>query len=298
VAQKKLIVITGPTASGKTSLSIKLAKKLDCDIISADSRQIYKRLSIGTAKPSKDEQEGVTHHFIDFLEPTESYSAGQYERDVLSFLDTYYQSHSCAILVGGSGLYIDAIIRGFDNLPSAPAHIREKWNQLHAEKGLEYLQNQLREKDPTYYQTVDTQNPHRIIRALEAMEVSGKTFSELRNRSFVERTFDVIPILINPPRETLYNRINKRVDTMVESGLIDEAKELESIKHVNALNTVGYKEFYNDDSTENSIEKVKQHTRNFAKRQTTWFKKYADFETFDSNEFDPVWRHLSTRLSV
>lgn len=300
--QGTLIIVSGPTASGKTSLSIELAKKYDAEIISADSRQFYVGMDIGTAKATPHEQAEVPHHFLDVLSPNERYNAGKFETDVLNFLKEYFTRKSAAILVGGSGLYINAVKNGFDPLPSTTAEVREKWTQLLLEKGIEFLQNELLRLDPDYYDLVDLNNHQRVQRALEAIDQTGKTFTSLRTSSLKDRPFKMVEIQIIPEREMLYERINKRVDDMMRQGLLEEVRSLIEFKDDNALQTVGYKELFDYLSgtypLEQAIEKIKQHTRNFAKRQYTWFKKNAGDFILSEPDLNEASKHLEKIISV
>jgi tRNA dimethylallyltransferase len=300
--QGTLIIISGPTASGKTSLSIELAKKYDAEIISADARQFYVGMDIGTAKVSKSEQAEIPHHFLDVLAPNESYNAGKFETDVLNFLEDYFARKSVAILVGGSGLYINAVKKGFDPLPSTNPEVREKWSQLLFENGIEFLQKELLKLDPDYYDFVDLNNHQRVQRALEAIDQTGKTFTSLRTSSVKNRSFKMVEIQLIPEREMLYNRINERVDQMMRAGLLEEVKTLVAFKDENALQTVGYKELFDHlsgvYSLEEAIEKIKQHTRNFAKRQYTWFKKNAGDLILSEPDLNEASKHLKKIISV
>jgi tRNA dimethylallyltransferase len=274
---KKLIVITGPTASGKTALAIGLATKLNTEIISADSRQFYKEMSIGTAKPSPVELSQARHYFIDSHTITEPFSVGDFERQGLAVIKNVFETHDTAIMVGGSGLYISAICEGFDDLPKASPDIRKKLNLAFQENGISYLQEKLKSADPVYYRQVDLNNPQRLIRALEVFENTGQPFSGYRKSVPTPRPFKCLKIGIDLPRDLLYSRINHRVDEMVKQGLVEEAKVLLPFRHNNALNTVGYTELFNyfDGKTdlETAIALIKQNTRRFAKRQMTWFRK-------------------------
>ncbi len=300
--QGTLIIISGPTASGKTSLSIELAKKYDAEIISADARQFYVGMDIGTAKVSKSEQAEIPHHFLDVLAPNESYNAGKFETDVLNFLEDYFARKSVAILVGGSGLYINAVKKGFDPLPSTTPEVREKWSQLLFENGIEFLQKELLKLDPDYYDFVDLNNHQRVQRALEAIDQTGKTFTSLRTSSVKNRSFKMVEIQLIPEREMLYDRINERVDQMMRAGLLEEVKSLVAFKDENALQTVGYKELFDHlsgvYSLEEAIEKIKQHTRNFAKRQYTWFKKNAGDLILSEPDLNEASKHLKKIISV
>jgi tRNA dimethylallyltransferase len=272
-----LIVIAGPTASGKTAAAIQLANYFNTVVVSADSRQFYREMSIGTAKPSTAELTAAPHYFIDSHSITEPFSVGDFEKQCLQLLDGLFKAHNVVILAGGSGLYIKAVTEGFDDLPSADTHIRDKLNNELAEKGIIALQERLKIVDPVYHNEVDTSNPQRIIRALEVFEATGKPFSSYRTATANKRPFNIIKLGLDMDRELLYNRINKRVDIMVEQGLIDEVKSLLPYRNVNALNTVGYSEIFDyfDGKSDlpTAIAAIKQNTRRFAKRQLTWFRK-------------------------
>jgi len=274
---KTLIVITGPTASGKTAAAISLAMYYKTVILSADSRQFYREMSIGTAKPSWIELAEAKHYFIDSHSITDNFSVGDFEKQALGLLDELFQIHDIIILAGGSGLYIKALTDGFDDIPQADAATREKLNKLFAAKGIEPLQTKLQKVDPDYYAEVDLNNPQRIIRALEVYETTGKPFSSYRKAGVNKRPFNILKIALDMPRAVLYSRINQRVDMMVEQGLVTEARSLIFHRHQNALNTVGYTELFDhfDDkiSLEKAIDQIKQNTRHFAKRQLTWFRK-------------------------
>lgn len=283
----KSIFLVGPTAIGKTSAAIRLAKALQTEIVSADSRQFFREMTIGTAKPTPEEQSQVKHHFFDFLSIETSYSAGAYERDALAFLDHFFTTHAQVIIAGGSGLYLNAIASGFDELP-AQSDIRATLNQRLQTLGIEDLQAQLQQLDPVFYEQVDRHNPQRVIRALEVCLASGKPYSAYRQDAPKVRSFEAIWIGLQADRNVLYDRINQRVDAMIEAGLIEEARALLPYRHLNALNTVGYKELFayfdGDYSREEAIEKIKQHTRNFAKRQMTWFKKQPHIHWFNYDQ--------------
>jgi tRNA dimethylallyltransferase len=297
--KKKLIVILGPTASGKTALSITLAKKLNTEIISADSRQFFKEMSIGTAKPDLEEQDGVIHHFIDSHSINEFFTAGQFERDALTVLNSIFKTNDYAICVGGSGLYINALCDGLDDIPG-DLNVRKELNQQFEEYGIEPILNELKEKDPAFFEFVDQQNHQRVIRAVEVIRVSGKPYSSLRKSSKKERPFEIIKIGIEHPRELLYDRINQRVDIMIENGLVEEVQSLIEYRNHNALQTVGYKEIYEfldgNISKEEAIELLKRNTRRFAKRQLTWFRKdestrwiqFDELEQFDIGKLNKI----------
>ena len=277
LSQKKLIVIAGPTAVGKTATAIRLAQQLKTEIISADSRQFYNEMSIGTAKPDAEELSQAKHHFIDSHSITDNFTVGDFEKEALLLLDELFKTHDQLIMVGGSGLFIQAVTQGFDNLPAANPEIREKLNQEFAEKGIEHLQQKLKEADPDYYNKVDLNNPQRLIRALEVFQATGKSFSSYRKATVNTRPFESIKIVLDLPREELYDRINRRVDIMIEQGLVEEVHSLLPYRQLNALNTVGYSELFDyfDGKTDlpAAIDLIKQNTRRFAKRQLTWFRK-------------------------
>jgi tRNA dimethylallyltransferase len=273
---KQLIVVLGPTAVGKTAYAIELAKSLQTEIISADSRQIFKELNIGAARPSNKELAQVPHHFIASASIHEEYSAGRFEREALNKLEELFARHDTVVCCGGSMLYIDALLNGFDDLPSDKV-IRNEWTLKFETEGIELLQQELQRLDPDYYTQVDIRNPHRLIRALEVCTVAGEPYSSLRKSKSANRNFEVEKIGIDMPREMLYARINGRVLRMMESGLEEEARGLYSFRQLQALNTVGYKELFEyfdgNYSLEEAVEKIQQHTRNFAKRQITWWRR-------------------------
>ncbi len=283
-ANKTLIVILGPTAVGKTAFAIDVARHFHAHIISADSRQFYKELNIGVARPTAQELEQAPHHFIGFLPIHEHYSAGMYERDALHLLDQLFLDKDVVVCVGGSMLYIDALITGLDTLPSNTELKKQLAAELQ-EKGIEHLQQKLQEIDPQYFAEVDIQNPHRIIRALEVCQLTGKKYSDLRKGVQTKRPFDVVKIGLTAQRNFLYKRINQRVDSMMQEGLLAEAENLVAHKDLNALNTVGYKELFDYldglSTLEFAIEKIKQHSRNFAKRQLTWWRRDTDIHWLD-----------------
>jgi tRNA dimethylallyltransferase len=294
--KKNLIVISGPTAVGKTALSIELAKFYKCPIISADSRQFYKEMSIGTAKPTKEEMQDVPHYFIDNISIHDTYNVGQFEREAIACIENLFKDHEQLLLVGGSGLYINAILNGVDEFEEIPSHIREQLIKDYEEKGLTFLQEELKQKDEVYYNQVDLNNPQRIMRALEVCIHNNKPYSSFRTKEKKQRPFDTINILINTDREVLYNRINKRVDLMMQNGLLEEVKSLYPYKHLNALNTVGYKELFdfidNKCTLEEAVNLIKQNSRRYAKRQLTWFNHQGDFETFEPTDLEKLKAYL------
>ena len=294
--KKNLIIIAGPTAVGKTALTIELAKFFTCPVISADSRQFYKEMTIGTAKPSEEEMQGVKHYFIDNLSIQDTYNIGQYEREAISCINDLFKTHDTLLLVGGSGLYINAVLNGVDEFEEIPAVIREQLIEDFEKKGLPFLQEELKKKDEIYYHQVDLNNPQRIMRALEVCIHTQKPYSSFRKKEKKERPFNAIPILLNTDREKLYERINTRVDQMVTNGLLEEVKSLYAFKHLNSLNTVGYKElfdFMDGKSTFNeAVNLIKQNSRRYAKRQLTWFNHQGDFETFEPTELEKIKGYL------
>lgn len=290
--KKTLICIVGPTAIGKTSTSIALANAFKTEIISADSRQFFKEMSIGTAKPTPEELSMASHHFVDFLSIHDEYNAGTFERDALHKISELFEFNDLVILAGGSGLYVDAICKGLDDLPH-DAELRQELNTRLENEGLETLQLELKKLDPIHYERMDSQNPQRLIRALEVCLLSGKTYSSLRANSSKERPFNILKIGLKADREVIYNRINQRVDIMINSGLEKEVKSLLEYKDLNALNTVGYKEFFpyllkKNYTLEEVIEQIKMNTRRFAKRQMTWFKKDQSTIWFDHQETNEI----------
>ena len=289
---KTLIVILGPTAIGKTSLSIDLAKHYNTDIISADSRQFYKELLIGAAPPSEEELDEVQHHFVQHLSVREDYNVGQFEEDAIQKLEDLFTKKDKVILVGGSGLYIDSICKGFDKMPDISAYIREKVIEMYQEKGVEFLQKEVKEKDPVFYNEVDKNNPQRLMRALEVIYSTNKTFSSFRKGTNKKRNFKIIKIGLHTDRKILYNRINSRVELMINNGLIKEVESLFPYKNKNSLKTVGYKElfqyFEGIYTLTEAVEKIKQNTRRFAKRQITWFKKDSKINYFSPEDTQEI----------
>ena len=283
-----LWVILGPTAIGKTALGIQLAQKLNTEIISCDSRQFFQEMRIGTAVPSTEELESIPHHFIQHISIHHEYSVGSFEKESLKKLEELFQTKQHAILVGGSGLYIDAVCKGFDNFPDIKPNLREKIRTNYNNKGLAWLQQEVQKHDPKYYQIVDTQNVHRLLRCLEVCLQSRKTFTSFRQQNTKTRAFNIKYIGLQMPREKLYLRINQRVESMMQVGLLEEAKALLPHKHLNALQTVGYRELFahldGEHTLERAVELIKQNTRRFAKRQLTWLKKYENTKWFDSAE--------------
>ena len=286
-----LICVVGPTAIGKTSLSIELAKAFSTEIISADSRQFYKEMTIGTAVPSKKELEAIPHHFVQTKSIFDDYSVGDFEKEALDLINQKFfptdnsKELTTLVMVGGSGLYIDAVVFGLDEFPAVPLEVREKLNSELVQSGIGNLQERLKIADPNHYSKIDIQNPHRIIRALEVFEFTGKPFSSFLNKKSVSRDFETLFIGLTAERETIYSRINERVDKMIEEGLIKEAQSLYKYREKNGLQTVGYRELFDyfdgTFSKEEAISEIKKNTRRFAKRQGTWFRKNHAINWFD-----------------
>lgn len=291
---RKLMVVGGPTASGKTQLAIKLALKWQTEIISFDSRQFYHEMKIGNARPTEEELNLVPHHFIGHISVHDEYNAGQFEKDALLKLAELFKHHDTVVMVGGSGMYLDAVLFGFDELPKVEEEVRNKLNLIFKEEGIEALQIMLAKLDPEHYHNVDLKNPHRLIRALEVTLSTGIPYSQQRKGNAKARDFDYEIFGIELDREVLYQRINQRVDQMVQNGLPEEAKKLFSHRHLNALQTVGYKELFafleGKTDLETAIHLIKQNTRRFAKRQITWFKKYDEMQWLDPNGINSLVR--------
>lgn len=289
---KYIIVIGGPTAVGKTACSIGLARHYHTEIISADSRQLYQQLTIGTAKPATEELAAVPHHFIDILPPEVEYNAGQFERDALQLLGKLFIEHDVVVVAGGSGMYVQALCQGIDEMPAIPAEIRQTINQQLEAEGLPALVQELEVCDPAYAREVDRQNPQRIVRALEVCRFTGEPYSAFRKKSYKERPFGIIKIGLDRDRKELYDRIDQRMDSMIEEGLFEEAASLYSYRELNALQTVGYKEIFDyldgHYNREEAIRLLKRNSRRYAKRQLTWFRKDPEFNWFHPNEFDAI----------
>lgn len=280
MTSKNLIYIAGPTGIGKTEISINLAKELNTEIISCDSRQFYKELKIGTSPPNDKQLEEVTHHFIYNKSIHDNYNVGMYEDDAIRKISELFTDKDYLILVGGSGLYADSIMYGIDNFPKVSEEVRNNLRNAYEEQGIEFLQIEIKKLDPEYYNKVDLNNHVRLLRALELMKSTGKSFSSMRSGKNKNRDFNTTIINLECSREYLYSRINNRVEKMLEKGLEDEVYNLRHFKDLNTMNTVGYKEFIdyfeNKISYDVAVEKIKQNTRNYAKRQITWFKKYSN----------------------
>ena len=295
IDKKYLIVLVGPTASGKTKLSIDIANLYDAEILSADSRQFYKELEVGTAKPNKVELSQAKHHFINNLSIHDNYSVGKYKTEVDSILINYFKKNNYAVLVGGSGLFIDVVCNGIDEIPKVPNELRNKVREYYKINGLNYIQNLLKKYDKKHYNVIDLSNPQRILRALEVCIYTKKPFSSFLIKKQEKNNFHLIKIGLNPPREMLYENINSRVDLMIKNGLIDEALNLVDFKNLNSLQTVGYKELFdffdNKISEKEAIDLIKRNTKKYAKKQMTWFKRDRDIKWFvkiDNSIFEYV----------
>lgn len=298
---KYLVVIAGPTASGKTATAIKVAKTLGTEIISADSRQFYKELPIGTAAPTPEEQAEVQHHMIHNLNVEDKYDVADYEQDVLNLLNQLFVNHDAVVLTGGSGLFIDAVCKGLDSIPDISEEVRNKVNELYKKGGLIALQNEVERLDPEYYSIVDKYNPRRLQRAVEVCYQTGLTYSSFRKNTVKQRDFKIIKVALLWERSELVTRINKRVDIMVNEGLVEEAKAMYPKRHLNSLNTVGYKEIFEHFdgkvSLDEAIENIKINTRQYAKRQMTWLRKNNDYKWFTIDELDEMLNYINTVIN-
>ncbi len=297
--KKTLIVLIGPTGIGKTDLSIELAQHFQTEILSCDSRQMFRELKIGTAAPTQEQLAAVPHHFIGHLSIHDYYSAGRYENAVLELLPGLFETKDYALMTGGSGLYVDAVVKGIDNIPRVSDAIREKYMQLLQDKGLEHLQTLVQEIDPAYYAQADTQNAKRLLKALETYEMTGQPYSSLRTNQTKARDFNIVQIGLTMDREKLYERINLRVDLMLEAGLLEEARSYYPFKELNALNTVGYKELfgYFDGAydLEEAIRLIKRNSRRYAKRQMSWFKRDSSILWFHPTQKEEIIATIGQR---
>ena len=298
---KTLIVLIGPTGVGKTELSLSIAEHFGTCIVSSDSRQLYADLKIGTAAPTSEQLARVTHHFVGTLNLTDYYNAAQYEAEVMSKLEELFQQNDVVVLTGGSMMYIDAICKGIDDIPTVDSETRELMMQRYEEEGLEKLCSELRILDPEYYQTVDLKNPKRVIHALEICYMTGKTYTSFRTQNTKARPFRIIKIGLTRDREELYDRINRRVDEMMKEGLLEEAKSVYEYKHLNSLNTVGYKELFNyldgEWTLDFAIEKIKQNSRIYSRKQMTWFKRDKEITWFHPDQKKEIMNHINNLLS-
>lgn len=295
-----LIVLVGPTGVGKTELSLSIAEHFNTEIISSDSRQLYKELKIGTAAPTKEQLNRVRHHFVGTLKLTDYYSAAQYETDVLTLLGDLFQKRSVYLLTGGSMMYIDAVCKGIDDIPTVDKDTRELMLQRYDEVGLELLCNELKLLDPIYYNQVDLKNPKRVIHALEICYMTGKPYSSFLTRQTKERSFNIIMVGLNRERDELYGRINQRVEMMINDGLVEEVKSVYPYRELNSLNTVGYKEIFKyfdkEWSLEFAITKIQQNSRNYAKKQLTWFKRNEEVKWFHPDDRDQIINYIESKM--
>lgn len=293
---KTLIVITGPTAVGKTDLCLDIAKYFGIPIINADSRQIYREIKIGTAAPTEEQLRQVRHYFVGTQALTDYYSASIYEQEVMSLLDTLFQTSDYALLSGGSMMYIDAVCNGIDDIPTVDDETRNTLKRRLEEEGLESLCDQLRILDPEHYEVVDKKNPRRVVHALEICIMTGRTYTSFRTNAHKERPFNIIKIGLTREREIIYERINRRVDIMMEQGFLDEARSVYPLRHLNALNTVGYKELftYLDGtwSLDEAVERIKGNTRRYARKQLTWYKKDPLVTWFSPDDKQQILNHI------
>lgn len=298
--KKTLIVLIGPTGVGKTDLSIKIAEKYGSPIISADSRQLYSDLKIGTAAPTEEYLKRVKHYFVGTLKLTDYYSAAQYESEVISLLEDLFKRNNTILLTGGSMMYIDAICKGIDDIPTVDSETRLMMMEKYEKEGLDRLCAELKLLDPEYYSTVDLKNPKRVIHALEICYMTGKTYTSFRTGNKKQRPFDIIKIGLCRDREELYERINKRVDIMIKEGLVDEVKSVYEYRNLNSLNTVGYKEIIQylegNCTLEFAIEKIKQNSRIYSRKQMTWFKRDNDITWFHPDKEEEIMEFIESKL--
>ncbi len=300
--QKYLVMLVGPTAIGKTAFAIPLANALYAEILSADSRQFFKELNIGVAKPSSEELAILTHHFVGHLSIERNYSIADFEKDAIAFCEDYFQHHDVLVMVGGSGMYMDAVCNGLDEMPTIREETKQKVNEMLQKKGLEYLQQLLKEKDEAYFSEVDIMNSRRVIRAVEVIVETGHPFSSYRTKSQKKRAFQVIKIGLEIPRDDLYQCINKRVDMMIQQGLLPEVKSLQAYLPNKNLDTIAYRELFDylDDkiSLDEAIELIKQHTRQYAKRQLTWFRRDEEIKWFHPMQIDDCIRFVQQKMKL
>lgn len=296
--RKTLIVITGPTAVGKTALCLDIAKHFDIPIINADSRQIFRELKIGTARPTEEQMREVKHYFVGMLGLEDYYSASLFEQQVLELLGQQFQTRDYALMAGGSMMYIDAVCDGIDDIPTIDDATRDLMKRRLSEEGLERLCEELKTLDPDYYDIVDRQNPRRVVHALEICTMTGKTYTSFRKREKRERPFGIMKIGLNRPREKLYERINQRVDQMMADGLLNEVRSLYPQRHLNALNTVGYKELFDYIDgrwpLEEAVERIKGNTRRYARKQLTWYKKDNHIHWFHPDDKETIINYISS----
>ena len=295
-----LVVLIGPTAVGKTDTSLAIAEHFSCPIISSDSRQMYQGMEIGTAMPGKDELARCKHYFVGQLQPGDYYSAAKYEEDVMQLLEKEFAENKVMLMSGGSMMYIDAVCKGIDDIPTVDDETRAMVLKKYEKEGLEQLASELRILDPEYYNEADIKNPKRVMHALEICYMTGKTYSSFRKRSVKERPFKIIKIGLQRDREELYERINRRVDMMIEQGLIEEVKRFTHLKHHNSLNTVGYKEIFKyldgEWTLPFAIEKIKQNTRIYSRKQVTWYRKDEEIAWFHPNDIQEIIKYIENKI--
>jgi len=300
--QNFLLLVVGPTAVGKSDLSLKLAKKFQTEILSCDSRQFYREMNLGTAKPSLDELQAIPHHFINSLSITDAYDVQQYEKEALALLEQLFKQHRVVVMTGGSGLFADAIQFGLDDIPAVGAELRQEIIQEYQEKGLGWLQGEVARVDPDYFVVVDRDNPQRLMRALEVCRGTGLPFSSFRVKKKVKRPFQVIKIGLDLPREVLYRRIDQRMDAMVATGLFEEAASLFAQRELNALQTLGYTEIFGflegKYDREEMLRLLKRNSRRYAKRQLTWFRKDASLVWFEPSQLEQVMAYVTDQMAL
>ncbi|MBB3697429.1 tRNA (adenosine(37)-N6)-dimethylallyltransferase MiaA [Flammeovirga yaeyamensis] len=299
--KKVLIVVVGPTAVGKTDFCVKLAQELKTEVVYADSRQFFKEMQIGTARPTEEEMQDIPHHFVGHLSINQEYSFGHYEKDTLALLEDLFQKHQTVILSGGSGMYVDAVCKGIDPMPTSQPEIRNKLNQQFKDEGIQPLLDQLKIKDPEYYEVVDRANTQRVIRALEVIEITGKTYTSQRNKASVQRPFDIITIGLDRDRQELYDRINFRMDLMLKNGLVEEVERLKEYKTHNALQTVGYKEIFDfwdqKHDWKETVELLKRNSRRYAKKQLSWFRRNPNTHWAHPDQLKEVIEYLNEKIN-
>ena len=294
---KTVIFVVGPTAVGKTALAVEIARSFKCEILSADSRQFYREMSIGTAKPTKEEMKGIPHHFIDNLSIKQEYSAGQFENEAIDRLNELFKTNDIAVVVGGSGLFINALAFGLDQIPATPDEVRSTLNKACNEKGISAMIKQLQEIDPKYAASIDLKNKHRVLRGLEVYRSSGKRLSDLQKGAHKSRDFEMTWIGLDLPRAALYDRINSRVDTMIKNGLQTEVDSLINEAHLPPLRTVGYQEFFDPENTsDHAIDLIKRNSRRYAKRQLTWFRKNKEINWFLPHQVNEILSHIENQV--
>nr|WP_321408737.1 tRNA (adenosine(37)-N6)-dimethylallyltransferase MiaA [uncultured Carboxylicivirga sp.] len=299
---KHLVVLVGPTGIGKTDTSLKIAKHFKTEIISADSRQIYKELKIGTAAPTEEQLTVVPHHLVGTHSVADYYNAWQFEQDVLKLTDQLFQNNNTLVLTGGSMMYIDAVCKGIDDLPTIDPELRQEVMDLYDKEGLDAIRRQLKMLDPDFYNEVDLKNHKRVMHAVEVCLMTGKPYSTLRTNSTRQRPFNIIKIGLDMDRDELYNRINHRVDMMIEDGLFDEARQFYHLKNENALNTVGYKEIFahwdGEYDAQTAIELIKRNSRRYAKRQLSWFRRDKEMHWFHPKDADEIITFVEQQIFV